>query len=99
MLPSTFTCLFCNHENAVIVKIDKKGGVGNLYCKVCGQRFQTSTNYLSVAADVYADWIDACEDVAKATNEAEEVEKAKDREFSNYATTGAGGDDEDDDYA
>jgi transcription elongation factor Elf1 len=73
--------------------------VGNLYCKVCGQKFQTSTNYLSVAADVYADWIDACEDVAKEAAEAEAAESAKDREFSNYATAGAGGEDEDDDYS
>lgn len=101
-LSSTFTCLFCNHENAIIVKIDKKGGVGNLYCKICGQKFQTSTNYLSVPADVYSDWIDACEDVAKDAAEAEAAETVKDREFSTYATAGAAGaraDDEDDDYA
>jgi transcription elongation factor Elf1 len=103
-LATTFTCLFCNHENAIIVKMDKKGGVGNLYCKVCGQRFQTAINYLSVAADVYSDWIDACEDVAQEAAAAEAAESAKDREFSSYATggtagAGAGGDDEDDDYA
>ncbi|CAK3832515.1 related to ELF1  len=64
-LATNFKCVFCNHETAVTVKIDKKGGVGNLNCKSCGQTFQTGVNYLSQAVDVYADWIDACDAVAK----------------------------------
>ncbi|KAL2219727.1 transcription elongation factor [Thermoascus aurantiacus ATCC 26904] len=64
-LPTTFSCLFCNHENSVVVKLDKKLGLGNLSCKVCGQRFQTGINYLSAAVDVYSDWVDACDAVAK----------------------------------
>jgi len=60
-LPTQFACLFCNHERSITVKIDKKGGVGTLSCSVCGQRYQTSINYLSMAVDVYADWVDACE--------------------------------------
>ncbi|PGH29564.1 hypothetical protein GX50_07678 [[Emmonsia] crescens] len=64
-LPTTFSCLFCNHENCVIVKLDKKLGLGNLSCKICGQRFQTGINYLSAAVDVYSDWVDACDAVAK----------------------------------
>ncbi|OAP56725.1 hypothetical protein AYL99_08837 [Fonsecaea erecta] len=87
-LATTFTCLFCNHEKAIQVKLDKKAGVGNLFCKICGQKFQTGINYLSAAVDVYSDWIDACEDVAKeaATHEAEE-----DAKFSSYATSGRAG--------
>ncbi|KAL8723428.1 MAG: hypothetical protein Q9225_000259 [Loekoesia sp. 1 TL-2023] len=64
-LPSTFPCLFCNHENSVSVKMDKKAGIGELLCKVCGQQFQTGINYLSAGVDVYSDWIDACDSVAK----------------------------------
>ncbi|KAK4989287.1 hypothetical protein LTR66_007103 [Elasticomyces elasticus] len=64
-LAQQFQCLFCNHEKAVSVKIEKKQGVGHLSCKVCGQTFQTGTNYLSHAVDVYSDWIDACDAVAK----------------------------------
>lgn len=37
-------CLFCNHENAVSVKLDKKSYVGSLECKVCGQHFQCGIN-------------------------------------------------------
>ncbi|KAJ5043151.1 uncharacterized protein L3040_004532 [Drepanopeziza brunnea f. sp. 'multigermtubi'] len=64
-LASTFDCLFCNHVNSVSVKLDKKGGVGALSCKVCSQHFQCSINYLSAAVDVYSDWVDACDAVAK----------------------------------
>lgn len=32
---------------------------------MCGQTFQTNINYLSAPVDVYADWIDACDAVAK----------------------------------
>ncbi|KAK4193080.1 transcription elongation factor Elf1 like-domain-containing protein [Podospora australis] len=52
-LPNTFTCLFCNHEKSVSVKLVKKDGVGTLNCKVCGQTFQCGINYLSAAVDVY----------------------------------------------
>lgn len=67
------------------MKLDKKLGLGNLSCKVCGQRFQTGINCkfpshwgsflslrdlcytidLSAAVDVYSDWVDACDAVAK----------------------------------
>ena len=43
-LPTTFTCLFCNHENSVTVKLDKKAGVGQLDCRICGQKFQCAVN-------------------------------------------------------
>jgi len=102
-LATTFTCLFCNHEKAIIVKLDKKLGNGQLHCKVCGQHFQTGINYLSAAVDVYSDWIDACEAVARenADGEAGEAD-AEDRRFSSYGTGGeaaaAGGDEDDEDY-
>ncbi|KZF22677.1 hypothetical protein L228DRAFT_238597 [Xylona heveae TC161] len=52
-------------KKSVTVKLEKKIGVGQLSCKVCGQSFQTGINYLSAAVDVYSDWIDACDTVAK----------------------------------
>ncbi|KAI0472038.1 transcription elongation factor 1 [Xylariaceae sp. FL0804] len=58
-LATDFTCLFCNHEKAVSVKMDKKSGVGDLACKVCGQQFQCGINYLSAPVDVYSEWVDA----------------------------------------
>ncbi|KAI4155436.1 MAG: hypothetical protein L6R39_001252 [Caloplaca ligustica] len=50
--------------------MDKKAGIGELICKVCGQQFQTGINYLSAGVDVYSDWIDACDSVAKDAKEA-----------------------------
>lgn len=64
-LPTVFTCLFCNHEKSVSIKIDKKALVGYLECKVCGQKFQSATNALSAPVDVYGDWVDAADAVAK----------------------------------
>lgn len=43
-LATAFTCLFCNHEKAVTVEMGKKSGVGELSCKVCGQKFQCGIN-------------------------------------------------------
>ncbi|OCF36449.1 hypothetical protein I317_01939 [Kwoniella heveanensis CBS 569] len=62
-LGTVFKCLFCNHEKAVSVKLDKATMFGHLNCKICGQRFTTPINNLAVAVDVYCDWVDACEEV------------------------------------
>ena len=103
-LDTQFTCLFCNHEKAVQVKIDKKAGIGDLYCKVCGQKFQSSINYLSAPVDVYSDWIDACESVAQDAVAQEKEATAEDKDFSTYASerpkaiTAAANDEEDGGY-
>lgn len=47
------------------VKLDKKAGIGTLECRTCAQRFQSPINYLSAAVDVYGDWVDAADAVAK----------------------------------
>ncbi|KAG5366693.1 Transcription elongation factor 1 [Yarrowia sp. B02] len=73
-LATQFACLFCNHNDSVVCSMDKKMGIGNLSCKVCGQSFQASINALSAPIDVYSEWIDACEAVA-------EQEKNKDDDF------------------
>jgi hypothetical protein len=41
---TTFTCLFCHHDNSVTVKLDRKEGIAQLLCKVCGQSFQSKVN-------------------------------------------------------
>ena len=95
-LATIFPCLFCNHEKSVLVKLNKKEGVGQLSCKVCNQQYQCQVNCelqlpfitcpptrrgpggliifsnttfcdtdLSAAVDVYSDWVDACDSVAK----------------------------------
>lgn len=83
VLPTTFTCLFCNHDDSVVCLIDKKVGVGNLNCKVCGLNFQTPVNALSAPVDVYSDWVDACEAVADKPA-AEAAKDAKDASGDEY---------------
>ncbi|KAM9900127.1 hypothetical protein OXX59_008989 [Metschnikowia pulcherrima] len=76
-LDINFRCLFCNHEKSVICTMDKRNGIGDLHCKICGQSFQTAINSLSHPVDIYSDWIDACEDLAEdneGTGSAEENE-------------------------
>ncbi|KAF2086897.1 Elf1-domain-containing protein, partial [Saccharata proteae CBS 121410] len=91
-LATSFQCLFCNHENSVGVKLEKKAGVGNLLCKVCGQAYQTPITYLSAPVDVYYDWVDACEAVANeahdgAGNRATDPYREQDHVPSKHAAT------------
>ncbi|KAF2669189.1 Elf1-domain-containing protein [Microthyrium microscopicum] len=74
-LPTTFQCLFCNHDSSAVVKMDKKMGVGHLTCKVCAQSWQSNITYISAPVDVYYDWVDACEAAAKEdAGDADEAE-------------------------
>lgn len=78
----------------MVVKLDKKMGLADLSCKVCGQKFQTGINCewnflphsreltnvnhpkdLSAGVDVYSDWVDACDKVAKEACEDEDTAK------------------------
>lgn len=83
VLETQFSCLFCNHEKSVICTLDRKNGLGELHCKICGQSFQTAINSLSQPVDIYSDWIDACEDLAEEA-EVEDGGEAgeEDDEFS-----------------
>ena len=44
---TTFTCLFCHHDNSVNIRVDRKEGVALLVCKVCDQRYQSKVNRTS----------------------------------------------------
>lgn len=68
-LATVFPCLFCNHEKSCNVTLDKKTMIGNLICKVCGQGNSCEINYLSAAVDVYADWVDKCDEAARLHRE------------------------------
>ncbi|KAH8598041.1 transcription elongation factor Elf1 like-domain-containing protein [Bisporella sp. PMI_857] len=99
-LATIFPCLFCNHEKSVSVKIDKKAGVGQLSCKVCNQQYQCAVNYLSAAVDVYSDWVDACDAVAKedgAQNNGGSYAPSRAQASGGRSAVGRQRDDEDDD--
>lgn len=83
--------MFCNHEKSIICTLDKKNNLGTLYCKICGQSFQTTINSLSKPVDIYTDWYDATEEVNKGQasgneddydeEDNERVERRKDDKF------------------
>ncbi|PSR74149.1 hypothetical protein PHLCEN_2v10105 [Hermanssonia centrifuga] len=58
---SAFTCLFCHHDKSVTVRMDRKEGVAQLFCKVCDQRYQSKVNHLTEPIDIYSEWIDAAD--------------------------------------
>ncbi|KAI0362220.1 Elf1-domain-containing protein [Trametes cingulata] len=60
-LETNFTCLFCHHDKSVSVRIDRKEGVAQLFCKVCDQRYQEKANNLTEPIDIYSAWIDAAD--------------------------------------
>ncbi|EIM90051.1 Elf1-domain-containing protein [Stereum hirsutum FP-91666 SS1] len=60
-LDTTFTCLFCHHDNSVTVKLDRKEGIAQLVCRVCDQRYQSKVNHLTEPIDIYSEWIDAAD--------------------------------------
>ncbi|KAK8001811.1 Transcription elongation factor [Apiospora marii] len=93
-LATTFTCLFCNHEKSVSVVLNKKLGVGDLDCKVCGQRFQCGINYLSAPIDVYSEWVDAADAVAQ--EEGNSKSTSSQRPGARQSTSGGRYEDDDD---
>jgi len=92
--------------------MDKKAGVGQLDCKVCGQKFQCGINYLSAPVDVYSEWVDAADAVAKEDaggagrgslprpggRSAGAGRGDDDEDDRRYEGEGVVGDDEEDDY-
>ncbi|KAK5107324.1 hypothetical protein LTR62_001379 [Meristemomyces frigidus] len=89
-LATTFKCPFCNHESSVTVQIDKKNHIGTLDCRQCAQHYQASNDMkgLMQPVDVYFEWVDACEEVAK--NEASSTTGAEPAPSTRREFTSAG---------
>ncbi|KAF5365631.1 hypothetical protein D9758_003327 [Tetrapyrgos nigripes] len=64
-LDTSFTCLFCHHDNSVTVRIDKKEGIAQLVCRVCDQRYQSKVTHLTEPIDIYSEWIDAADEAQR----------------------------------
>ncbi|KAJ7172430.1 transcription elongation factor Elf1 like-domain-containing protein [Mycena filopes] len=60
-LDTAFTCLFCHHDKAVTVRLDRKESLAHLVCRVCDQRWQSKATHLTEPVDIYSEWIDAAE--------------------------------------
>jgi len=65
-LAKTFNCPFCNAAGAVECRFDRDGGTGTLACTVCAAHYAAPITSLSEEIDLYAAWIDACDEANKA---------------------------------
>ncbi|XBW35728.1 hypothetical protein QEN19_001298 [Hanseniaspora menglaensis] len=68
-LDTSFDCPFCNHNQCIVVSLDKRiNMIGSLHCNKCNVNFESKVNVLSEPVDVYTDWIDAVEAVNDPKN-------------------------------
>ncbi|KAL7752434.1 hypothetical protein RI367_001968 [Sorochytrium milnesiophthora] len=70
-LDTAFNCLYCNHEQAVEVRMDNEKKLGFLRCRICDERWQSKITTLSEPVDVYSDWLDAAEEAQKQADEGQ----------------------------
>mmetsp|Transcript_1010 Transcript_1010/g.1819 ORF Transcript_1010/g.1819 Transcript_1010/m.1819 type:complete len:86 (+) Transcript_1010:210-467(+) len=61
-LDTTFDCPFCNRKKCVFANLMTKLGIARIECRVCHARYDCEINALSEPIDVYAEWIDKCEE-------------------------------------
>jgi transcription elongation factor Elf1 len=57
-----FKCLFCNREDSVTCNMDNKAMIGELVCRVCNAKFQTTITSLTEPIDVFSEWLDETTD-------------------------------------
>ena len=60
---TVFDCPFCGNSESCSVKMDYEHSQGIISCDQCGTSHESRITRLSEAIDVYAEWIDMCEDV------------------------------------
>lgn len=83
-LDTTFNCPFCNAAGAVHATLDFDAERGKVSCGVCGEEYVSVIDRLAEPVDVYAAWIDACEEANNEKNlqqqQREEEEQREERE-------------------
>lgn len=47
--------------------MDRKNALGEVFCRICEEKYTTQIDTLSEPIDVYSDWIDECERANTAT--------------------------------
>mmetsp|Transcript_8908 Transcript_8908/g.13120 ORF Transcript_8908/g.13120 Transcript_8908/m.13120 type:complete len:159 (+) Transcript_8908:93-569(+) len=65
-LAKRFKCPFCANDDVVECKMDTKGGIGSLACRLCGASYQMPIHHLHEPIDVFSEWLDDCEAAEKA---------------------------------
>ena len=62
-LDVVFHCPFCNHSKCVETRLDRKRSLGTLFCRVCDANYAMKISVLTKPIDIYAEWIDRCEEL------------------------------------
>ena len=58
---TVFDCPFCSHRQTIEVELQRKNGIGKLYCRICGFKFTKSLGPLDKEVDIYCAMIDEAE--------------------------------------
>ena len=58
---TVFDCPYCSHRQTIEVQILKKDGLGKLFCRICGYRYQKRLGPLDKQVDIYCAMIDDAE--------------------------------------
>ncbi|KAI8917670.1 transcription elongation factor 1, partial [Powellomyces hirtus] len=61
ILAKKFLCIYCSHDDTVVVKLDMSNKIGTLVCGSCHVSYQTQIHSLAEPVDVYSAWIDSAE--------------------------------------
>ena len=60
---TVFDCPYCSHRQTIEVQIMKKDGIGKLYCRICGYKYQRRLGPLDKQVDIYCAMIDEAADL------------------------------------
>eukprot|EP00922_Rhytidocystis_sp_ex-Travisia-forbesii_P009750 GHVS01014278.1.p1 GENE.GHVS01014278.1~~GHVS01014278.1.p1 ORF type:complete len:247 (-),score=93.59 GHVS01014278.1:194-934(-) len=72
-LDTSFDCPFCSHLKAVDIKINRKFGTAELWCRLCGSSYECTASRLEHPIDVFSRWIDRCQEEQERSDALEAV--------------------------
>mmetsp|Transcript_14191 Transcript_14191/g.20967 ORF Transcript_14191/g.20967 Transcript_14191/m.20967 type:complete len:155 (+) Transcript_14191:152-616(+) len=74
-LSKEFKCPFCANDNVVGCKMDFKGGIGRLDCRLCQASYSMPIHHLHEPIDVFSEWLDDCEAAARPKDLDDDAEQ------------------------
>ena len=84
-----FDCPYCSRHQTVEIKLNKREGVGQLFCRVCAVKYQKKLVPLMKEVDIYCDWIDEAHSINRKKQkgfglvDASDEEEEEDFNFGN----------------
>ena len=58
---TVFDCPYCSHRQTIEVQLLRKDGIGKLFCRICGYKYQKRLGPLDKQVDIYCAMIDDAE--------------------------------------